>query len=218
MRRVPGMYLAAVCLGAAVAARADPAPGEKLFADHGCNACHYTQGPAREKSIPDQLAKKGPELWYAGSKFQRPWLEQWLQSPSIIRPLRYNSLSEDNPGDHPKLAASDARTVTDFLMSLTSPDVKAGVIKPKRNPKGRLIFVKKMPCSGCHHFPSRKKFKGGRSAPSLVGASKRLNPDWIYAYLKNTRKFKPFRMMPIFAGVLRDKDMKAVAAFVASFK
>lgn len=198
--------------------RADPAAGEQAFTGNGCNGCHYTQGPATEKTIADQLAKKGPELWYAGSKFQKDWLEGWLQNPEPIRPLKYNSLTEDNPGDHPKLSGAEAGSVTEFLMSLTSDAVKAGVIKPKKNPKGRLIFVKKMPCSGCHQFPTKKKFKGGRSAPSLVGAGKRLNPDWIYAYLKETKTFKPVRMMPVFAGLLSDKDMKAVSAYVANFK
>ncbi|MCP4332436.1 MAG: c-type cytochrome [Gammaproteobacteria bacterium] len=193
------------------------AAGEEAFAANKCAECHTTQGPAPEKTIADQLAKKGPELWYAGSKFQQPWLQNWLQDPKPIRPLKYNSLSEENPGDHPVLAAADAESITQYLMSLTSADVEAGVIKPKKNPKGKLIFVKKMPCSGCHQFPG-KKFKGGRSAPSLHGAGERLNPDWIYAYLKKTRVFKPVRMMPIFDGILRDKDMKSVAAYVASFK
>ena len=219
MRRL-GTSLMGVALLAVVATpgRADPVAGEQLFTGNKCNDCHYTQGPAAEKTIADQLAKKGPELWYAGSKFQKAWLEGWLQDPKPIRPLAYNSLTEENPDDHPKLAGGDAGAVTEFLMSLTSDNVEAGVIKPKKNPKGRLIFVKKMPCSGCHQFPSKKKFKGGRSAPSLVGAGKRLNPDWIYAYLKDTKAFKPVRMMPVFAGILREKDMKAVAAYVANFK
>jgi mono/diheme cytochrome c family protein len=219
MRRFVTSFIYVAILAAVTGpGRADPAAGEQVFTGSGCNGCHYTQGPATEKTIADQLAKKGPELWYAGSKFQKDWLEKWLQNPEPIRPLAYNSLTEDNPGDHPKLAGADAGAVTEFLMSLTSEVVKAGVIKPKKNPKGRLIFVKKMPCSGCHQFPSKKKFKGGRSAPSLVGAGKRLNPDWIYAYLKETKAFKPVRMMPVFAGLLSDKDMKAVSAYVANFK
>jgi mono/diheme cytochrome c family protein len=197
---------------------ADPAAGKTSFEANDCQSCHYVEGPAREKTIEDQLAKNGPELWYAGSKFQQPWLEKWLQDPQLIRSLKYNSLTEQNPGDHPKLAAGDAAAVTEFLMSLTSAEVVAGVVKPKRNPKGRLIFKKKMPCSGCHQYQDRKKVTGGLSGPTLVGAGERLNPDWIYAYLKLTTVFKPVRMMPVFEGVLSDKDMKNVAAFVASFK
>lgn len=213
-----------VSLGLAVAtlslpntALADPAAGEGVFKANNCGDCHYTQGPAREKTIADQLAKQGPELWYAGSKFQQPWLEQWLQDPQPVRSMKYNSVTEKNPGGHPGLGAADAASVTEFLMSLTSDVVETGVVKPKKNPKGRLIFVKKMPCSGCHQFPG-KKFKGGHSGPSLVDAGTRLNPDWIYAYLKHIDTFKPVRMMPNFNGILSDKDMKSVASYVANFK
>ncbi len=200
------------------AVHADPAAGEKIFTASKCNDCHYTQGPAKEKSIADQLAKKGPELWYAGSKFQKDWLGKWLADPKPIRPLKYNSLADENPGDHPKLAGADAAAVNEFLMSLTSDEVKAGSIKPKKNPKGRLIFKKKMPCGGCHKYVDRKKVAGGLSGPSLEGAGTRLNPDWIYAYLANPKVFKPVKMMPVFAGVLSSRDIKNVAAYVASFK
>lgn len=219
MRRVVTVSLGLVFLVMATApGRADAAAGEKIFQANDCLACHYTDGPAKEKTIADQLAKKGPELWYAGSKFQKAWLEKWLQDPQPIRPMKYNSITEKNPGGHPKLSRPDAAAVTDYLMSLTSKDVEAGVIKAKKNPKGRLIFIKKMPCSGCHKFPTKKKFSGGLSGPSLVGAGKRLNPDWIFAYLTKPKVFKPVRRMPIFEGLLREKDMKAVSAYVASFK
>ncbi len=218
MRSALTVSLGAAMLLAATAGRAEPAAGEKAFADSKCNECHYTEGPAKEKTIADQLAKKGPELWYAGSKFQKEWLAAWLADPKPIRPLKYNTLDAENPGDHPKLAGADAASVTDYLMTLTSAEVKAGVVKPKRNPKGKLIFQKKMPCKGCHQYPKRKKILGGRSGPSLVGASKRLNPDWIYAYMVNPKVFKPVKMMPVFAGLLSEKDMNKVSAHVAHFK
>ncbi len=203
----------------ATAAWADAAAGKGVFEAKGCADCHYTDGPAKEKTIDDQLAKKGPELWYAGSKFQKDWLSAWLVDPKPIRPLKFNSLTEDNPADHPKLAGDEAASVTDFLMSLTSDAVEAGKVKPKKNPKGRQVFTNKMPCSGCHQYIGRKKkLSGGRSGPSLVEAGVRLNPDWILAYLLKPEVFKPVKMMPVFAGLLRDKDMLNVSRYVASFK
>ncbi|HSG95758.1 MAG TPA: c-type cytochrome [Afifellaceae bacterium] len=219
MRSALALWLAAAALVAApTPGQADPAAGKEIFDAKGCVACHYTDGPAKEKTIADQMAKQGPELWYAGSKFQQPWLEAWLQDPKPIRPLKYNSLTEDNPADHDVLGADEAGPVAEYLMTLTSDAVEAGVIKPKRDPKGRLVFTKKMPCSGCHQFPTKKPFTGGRAGPSLVGASQRLNPDWIYAYLSKTTVFKPVRMMPNFEGLLSDKDMQAVASYVANFE
>ncbi len=196
---------------------ADPAAGKAVFDKAGCSDCHYTEGPAREKTIEDQLAKKGPELWYAGSKFQRPWLETWLSDPKNIRLLKFNTLDDENPGGHAALSAADATPVADFLMSLTSAEVESGVIKPKSHPKGKLLFKKKMPCSGCHQYVDRKKVLGGLSGPSLVGAGERLNPDWILAYLKNPTVFKPVRAMPVFAGIMSPKDMEFVSSYVATF-
>ncbi len=217
-RSATATLLAAMVLAlASGTAGADAGAGEEAFKAQDCVACHYTDGPAKEKTIDDQLAKKGPELWYAGSKFQKDWLQAWLQNPQPIRPMKYNSLTEENPGDHPKLGDGDAANVADFLMSLTSDAVQAGVVKPKNNPKGRLIFTKKMPCSGCHQYEGRKGVAGGRMGPSLVGAGKRLNPDWIYAYLLKPDVFKPVKMMPVFVGVLRENDMENVASYVANF-
>lgn len=192
------------------------AGGEAIFKKN-CVSCHYTDGPAREKSIADQLAKKGPELWYAGSKFQKVWLAAWLQNPIPIRPMKYNSLTEKNPGDHPKLSAGDAAEVTDFLMGLTSKEVKIGMLKAKPSLMGRRIFIKDMPCSGCHAFAMRGEVHGGKSGPSLIGASKRLNPDWIYAYMANIKVFKPVRDMPDFSVALNPKQLEDVSAYVATF-
>ncbi len=218
MRLATTALLAMSMLFMASAGRTDSAAGEKLFADNQCNDCHYTQGPAREKNIDDQLAKKGPELWYTGSKFQQPWLQEWLADPKPIRPLKYSSLTEDNPGDHPVLSAADASAMTDYLMTLTSAEVKEGAAGKGKKIKGKLIFMKRMPCKGCHQFPKKKKILGGKSGPSLVGASARLNPDWIYAYLMKPEIFKPVKMMPVFAGILKDKDVKNVITFIGTFK
>lgn len=217
------LFIAAFCAAYMVAGAssgaADPAAGKAAFAAKGCTDCHYTEGPAREKTIDDQLAKKGPELWYAGSKFQKTWLADWLTDPKPIRLLKFGSLTEDNPANHPALAGAEAASVTDFLMSLTSAEVAAGKVKPKKNPKGRQIFIKKMPCSGCHQYAGRKnKISGGRSGPSLIDAGLRLNPDWILAYLQKPKLFKPVKRMPVFVGLLSDKDMVNVARYVASFK
>jgi len=219
--RTPLSFLAGLALVAMTAANAhaDAAAGKAIFADKGCTDCHYTEGPAQEKTIDDQLSKKGPELWYAGSKFQEKWLNGWLQDPKPIRPLAYNSLDTKNAGDHPKLSGDEAGSMTEFLMSLTTDKVEAGKVKPKKNPKGKLIFTKKMPCSGCHQYPGkRKKLSGGLTGPTLVDAKSRLNPDWIYAYLSNTTFFKPVRDMPEFKGLLSDKDILNVSRYVANFK
>ncbi len=213
-----GILLLAAALVLPSGARAGVAEGKKIFEAKKCGDCHYTQGPAREKTIKDQLAKKGPELWYAGSKFVPGFLEKWLQKPDIIRPMKYYSLTEKNKGDHPKLSASDAKEVAAFLMSLKSKDVKEGVIKAKKSARARILFEKKMACYGCHLVPKRKKVVGGLTGPKLVGAGSRLNPDWVYAYLIKPKIFKPVKDMPVYIGIYKERDMKVIAAYIATFK
>jgi len=209
-----------VSVGAALLVMTAPgyaAGGDAIFKKN-CASCHYTDGPAKEKTIADQLAKKGPELWYAGSKFKKDWLVAWLQNPKQIRPLKYNSLSDVNKGDHPKQSAGDAAATADFLMGLTSAEVKAGVITAKVTPQAKAIFGKKMPCGGCHEYSEKGEVRGGKSGPSLAGAGKRLNPDWVNAYLANIKVFKPVRDMPDFASALNPKDIEGVAAYIATFE
>jgi|TARA_B100001964_G_scaffold236432_1_gene298140 mono/diheme cytochrome c family protein len=196
---------------------ADIGAGKTQYEKSNCQACHDTRGPAWEESVDDQLSKKGPELWYAGSKFNRSWLETWLVSPSPIRPMQYNSILEKNTGDHVALDAASAEAIADYLMSLTSDAVAGGKIKPKARAKGKLIFKKKMSCNGCHLYQDRNEVIGGLSGPSLVAAGARLNPDWIYAYLTNPKVFKPIGRMPGLKGVMRTRDIKEVSSYISSF-
>src|SRR3989304_8432751 len=95
--------------------------GKKAFEAGKCASCHQIAGPASEKTIKDQLAKKGPELWYSGSKFKSGFLEKWLASPQPIRPLAYNSVTDRNRGDHPKLSQKDASDVGGYLLRPKNP-------------------------------------------------------------------------------------------------
>ena len=196
--------------------------GKKVFDAAKCFACHQIKGPAKEKTIKDVLAKKGPELWYAGSKFKKEFLGGLLKDPKPIRPMEFYSHTKTNQGSHPKLSGKDAADVADFLMGLSplrglkTPEVKDAGIKPLANQRGRIIFVKKQSCYGCHQVKEKGAVTGGLTGPSLAGAAERLSPDWVYAYLSNPRVFKPVKDMPDYAGILTDEEIRDLAAYVSS--
>ena len=198
-------------------ANADVAGGQKIFEAKECGACHLTKGPNQDKTFEDKLKRKGPDLWFAGSKFKKEWLVKWLQDPKPIRQMAYNSIEKKNPGDHSKLSGKEAGDMTDYLMTLTSKDVVAGTIKAKKDLMGKMVFEKKQGCYGCHSSMRGAKVAGGLTGPSLVDAGKRLQGDWIYTYLKNPQAIIPVKRMPTYAGILNDAEMKSVAAYVASF-
>lgn len=192
--------------------------GKKVFEAKKCSACHITQGPAREKTIHDQLAKKGPVLWYAGSKFQRSFLEKWLKDPKPIRGMEYNSLTKKNTGGHPRLDGPQAAVVTDYLMTLKSPDVKQAGIKPDDNARGRVLFEKKQSCYGCHKIRSGSTTVGGLIGPTMVNAGERLQPDWIYSYFSNRKAFLGVSQMPDYTGFFTDSEIRSLAAYIASMR
>ena len=189
---------------------ASAAEGKRIFDSRGCGGCHALRRTA--------VMGKGPALWYAGSKFRKGFLEGWLQSPDPIRPMAYGSITETNTSDHPALSAKQARDVAAYLMGLGAGLVKQGIIRPSRSVKGRIIFEKKLGCYGCHRIRKGRRTVGGLSGPSLVGAGERLNPDWIYAFLKDTRRFEPLSAMPVYNGLVSEEELRTLAGYVSSLK
>lgn len=213
------IVLMLVVIAGVYQSEASPAEGKSVFTSKNCGGCHLTTGPNTDKTFEDKLKRKGPDLWFAGSKFKLDWLEAWLQNPKPIRQMEYNSIEKKNPGNHPKLSDKDAHQVAEYLNTLKSKDVAEKVIEDgKPNIQGKIVFEKKQGCYGCHPVMKAGKVVGGLSGPSFVDAGKRLRGDWIYAYLKNPKALIPVKRMPTYDGILNDNDMKAVAQYITTFK
>ncbi len=194
------------------------ASGEDIFKSKKCSACHsITESPAQ--SFEEQLKKKGPDLWYAGSKYHTAWLESYLQKPTIIRPMAFGSVDKKNKLKHPTLSTADAKAVTSYLASLTSSAVKKGVVKKaNKGVRGKILYKKKQACYGCHQSPKRgNKVYGGNSGPSFVGAGQRLQGDWIASFLKDPKPFVGAGRMPYYKH-LKANEIKTLAEYMMSFK
>lgn len=207
---------AAVVFAAPASSFAGAVDGRAVFEAKNCSGCHQTAGPATEKTIQDQLSQKGPELWYAGDKFKKAFLGSWLKDTKPIRPYKYNSLTEKNKDDHPRLSAKDAQQVSEYLMTLVSGVGRPSGVEARETALGKIVFIKRYSCYGCHEVTSRGKSVGGLTGPSLVNAGARLRPDWIYAYLSGSKRFKPVKDMPEYSGIMTDEEMREAASYIAS--
>ena len=184
--------------------------GEAIV-ESACTSCHNVTGPA-PSTVEDVIARTAPDLFYAGSKFRREWLVEWLQAPTQIRTagtMFLNHIVTKDGRDHiaeqtvglcaAKLDADSAEAVADHLMSLQDETMKIGVVDPEtafRMSKARLLFTKQMPCSGCHQARFGERTIGGVSGPLLTEAGRRLNPDWIYARIEDPQHWDPKTWMP----------------------
>ena len=229
-----GVRLGALAVaGLVFLAPASPAAaldGAALAAEN-CAGCHDFSGPA-PATFQGVLERRAPDLFYAGSKFNRPWLVEWLQAPTLIRRagvMFLNNIVNEDGRDRireasvmpcpAKLGAGEAEAVADYLMTLEDPAMADGVVDPERVLKARkalLMFTKQLPCIGCHRIRFRKKEMGGISGPDLANAGARLNPDWIYARIENPQYWDPKTWMPRIEMSHRKREM--LALFLAAMK
>lgn len=188
-----------------------------------CMSCHALAKP--ESASLDRLwERKGPDLHYAGSKFNQPWLEKWLQNPVPIRPAgelyarhvkgtdKEDVVDESGMTPHPKLSKADAEAVAAALMALTAPDlVDKGAFKGEKvsMTMGGMFFGKLRGCGACH---MAKPGSGGASGAELYTAGERLQADYIYSYIKNPQKFDPRIWMPTLG--LAEPDLQRLTGYI----
>lgn len=202
------------------------ADGKALVEQNKCGDCHKMQGPA-VKTIAEVMKRKAPDLFYAGSKFNRDWLVGFLQKPTKIRPAGTVYLNhmktegdQDKITDPPlcasKLSKGDAEAVADYLMTLKDPEMKSGAAKLGKFSKARarLTMMKKQPCTACHVLPGKG---GGVSCPTFEGIGSRLNPDWMYSFIKDPQHWDPKIWMGSDPN-LDEKTLQLLVNYLASFK
>lgn len=222
--------LLATCAGLAVLALAFrpsvvEAQGASSELVGQCASCHALSKPA-DTTVEHLWNRKGPDLWYAGDKFNREWLVNWLQKPTTIRPGGVMWFKHTKPGDphdtidtatiekHPVVDAATAEKLADALLNLKSDGlVPEGVFKPEATNMmmGKLGFGKLRGCVACHQDAPGK---GGMSGPQFYDAGKRLKPDYVLSYMKDPQKFDPHIWMPTLT--LSEPDLQRITGYIVS--
>ena len=138
------------CWGSVLLVWAEP----EEISKKGCRECHRFSSEEKESN-------KGPDLFYAGDKFYKNWLNKFLQSPTVIREVNVFSESDflgkkhkaSNP--HVALAKEGAERVANFLMTLRLPNLEVGKVNKEPLSKGeraqtKMLFERSFGCISCH--------------------------------------------------------------------
>lgn len=192
--------------------------------DPKCGECHALTKPS-DPSLERLISRKGPDLWYAGSKFNAAWLVKWLQDPKPIRPAGYPYFKKVMMGEehdvpdpskiapHPVLDKATAESSAAALMELKAPPelIPTGGFKGDAAGArmGALAFNKLKGCVACHQGEGGQ---GGQSGPELTDAGARLQPDFIAAYIVDPQRIDPHVWMPTLP--LKDQDVQRLAAYL----
>jgi cytochrome c2 len=193
-----------------------------------CVACHAISKPDKA-SLERMLERKGPDLYYAGNKFNKAWLVSWLQNPTTLRPggVMYTHAVKGGSGGavdtidaakvpaHPKLSAADAQAAADLLMNLKVDGlVTAGAWKGETGGSmASMLFSKLRGCTSCH---AAKPGGPPNSGPELYSAGTRLQPDYVLAYMKDPQRFDPHVWMPSLG--LTDADLQKLTGYLTTLK
>ena len=157
-----------------------------------CVQCHRLEGKADSR-----FNLKAPDLIWAGSKYQRPWLIRWLtgkEAPLYAKGYRWD-LTEV-PSKHPMVTESEANAIADYFAEHNKDSrVKVGAFDLSKVTKFEATFggkaFKAHACLGCHVIEEDGKLIGGPQSASLVAAGQRYDQDWLFRFGQNPQDFTP---------------------------
>lgn len=221
-----------------IASPASAAAGEEVakILKNRCASCHNLTGPAPQ-TIRELWARDAPDLFYAGNKFRREWLVEWLQKPVRIRPAGVNYLRTINssptpkPGEkkkaydvlwgsvlkplvHIKLDKAGAEEAADGLMRLKANTKYLAGMKLDKGAqvgldKGEVLFDKVYGCLSCHQIEPNY---GGYTGPELYTAGKRLQPTFMLSYITRPKNWDPKIWMP--NGNVKPDDLQKLVNYL----
>jgi mono/diheme cytochrome c family protein len=179
-----------------------------------CVQCHRLEGK------PDsRFNLKAPDLIWAGSKYQRPWLIRWLtgkEAPLYAKGYRWD-LTEA-PSKHPMVTESEANAIADYFAEHNKdPRVKVGAFDLSKVTKFEAAFggmaYKAHACLGCHTIEENGKLIGGPQSAALQNAGQRYKMDWLYRFGQNPQDFTVHNGE--FLADATDPQLRAVIGFLA---
>lgn len=162
----------------------------KELIQNTCVQCHRLEGKADSR-----FNLMAPDLIWAGSKYQRPWLIRWLtgkEAPLYAKGYRWD-LTEV-PSKHPMVTQAEAEAIADYFEQHNKdPRITVGAFDISKVTKVEVAFggmaYKAHACLGCHQIEEDGKFIGGPQSTSLVAAGRRYNLDWLFRFGQNPQDF-----------------------------
>ncbi len=171
----------------------------QLVNDLSCFGCHLMNGRGRLVAT---------DLSLEASQAQRKWIEGYFKVPYSLRPILTERM--------PNLFVTDAeiKTLVDYMeMAFISDSLHHDVTSdPSTIATGRGLFFERYGCQSCHQINA----KGGYVGPPLDKVGSRLNPGWIYHWLKDPQALKPATIEP--NNNLTDAEANALTAYLMTLK
>lgn len=179
-----------------------------------CVQCHRLEGSAESR-----FKLHAPDLIWAGSKYQRPWLIRWLtgkEAPLYAKGYLWDLTNV--PSKHPIVSEPEANALADYFAEHNKdPRVTIGAFDVSKVTKFDVAFgaaaYKAHACLGCHTIEENGRLIGGPQSAALQHAGQRYNMDWLYRFGQNPQDF--IIHTGEFLADATDPQLRAVIGFLA---
>lgn len=179
---------------------------KQLVLESGCFGCHEIKGYTDAPKI-------GPSLNALTGKTTPEWIFRWLMSPRDYNPhTRMPSFEFSN---------EDAEAVTAYLVSIGDQSgyqpAQRGGFRGGNAARGKQIF-ETVGCQACHVVGENTAVRTERGtsydvAPELTRVGSKVQPDWLFDWLKNPRHYNPTTRMPSLR--LTDDEARHLTAYLS---
>lgn len=170
--------------------------GQKLIIHYACINCHNIedQGSYFAASLDDP-AYGPPNISMTGAKVQEPWLVNFLNNPSPIRPWLKVRMPTFN------FTEEEINTISKYFLATSKKKLElrnysAHKVNEANLEKGKYLF-ETFQCIKCHKLGGDVT-DAASLAPDLLMAKNRLKPEWIVDWLRDPQVIQPGTMMPGF--------------------
>jgi mono/diheme cytochrome c family protein len=191
--------------------------GVLLVEKYGCYGCHKIKGW-------ETLRKVGPDLTKVTSKTSEDWIVRWIKEPKAFRPTRMPQVWDvrpDETAEQKRRNDVEAAAVATYIVANAKPETyptpPAGDLAA-----GRKTF-ESVGCLACHRIGDDNRGIDAIAAasfrthgPNLDGTGSKVNPGWLYAWVKNPKGYWHETRMPNLR--LSDKEAADVTAYLMSLR
>ncbi len=175
-----------------------------MLSEAGCFGCHEIKGFT-------DLAKIGPDINEMPAKTAPDWLFRWVRNPKDYNPhTRMPNFRFSN---------DQAQAIASYLWQVGERGnfhPRKGISEGGNADRGKEL-VNTVGCKGCHVIGDDTRMRDARGfsydiAPELTRAGSKLDPDWIFEWIKNPRNYRPNTRMPDLR--LSDQEARDIVAYL----
>ncbi|MFQ6112470.1 MAG: c-type cytochrome [bacterium] len=180
---------------------------KRMVFDLGCYGCHEIAGY-------EDMRKTGPPLNAISSKTTPEFIYGWVRNTKSFR--------KHSRMPNPEFTHEEALAVTAYLANIS----QASDYKVPKAPTGGSVrrgrkLVESVGCKGCHVVTAkdrevRKTDVPYDVAPELTKIGSKVEPDWLYAWIRNPKQYNPNTTMPNLR--LTDSQARDIVAYLMSLK